>query len=76
MFHANLLLASTSHFHNKLALDKSTDVFHSGAIHEEDQPAHLVVRDPDICVTRCTTEYGNPCQHFCPAAVYEWPHKD
>ena len=63
-------------FDGKLALDKLTDVFHSGAVHEEDQPAHLVVRDPDLCVTRCTQEYGNPCQHFCPAAVYEWPHAD
>jgi len=63
-------------FDGKLALDKLTDVYHSGAIHEEDQPAHLVVRDPDLCITRCTQEYGNPCQHFCPAAVYEWPHAD
>ncbi|NOT32185.1 MAG: electron transfer flavoprotein-ubiquinone oxidoreductase [Planctomycetes bacterium] len=63
-------------FDGKLALDKLTDVYHSGAVHEEDQPAHLVVRDPDLCVTRCTVEYGNPCQHFCPAAVYEWPHQD
>jgi len=63
-------------FDGKLALDKLTDVYHSGAIHDEDQPAHLVVRDPEICVTRCTAEYGNPCQHFCPAAVYEWPHRD
>ncbi len=55
-----------------LSLDKLTDVYHSGAVHEEDQPSHLVVTDPDICVTRCTQEFGNPCQHFCPAAVYEW----
>jgi len=55
------------------ALDKLTDVYWSGAIHDEDQPPHLVVTDPSICVERCTTEYGNPCQHFCPAAVYEWP---
>ena len=55
------------------SLDKLTDVYWSGAIHEEDQPPHLVVTDPSICVDRCTTEYGNPCQHFCPAAVYEWP---
>ena len=26
---------------------------------------------PNICVDRCVTEYGNPCQYFCPAAVYE-----
>jgi electron-transferring-flavoprotein dehydrogenase len=55
------------------ALDKLTDVYHSGAVHEEDQPSHLLVVDPSICVDRCTAEFGNPCQHFCPAAVYEWP---
>lgn len=55
------------------SLDKLTDVYWSGAIHDEDQPPHLVVTDPSICVERCTVEYGNPCQHFCPAAVYEWP---
>ncbi len=60
-------------FDGRLALDKLTDVYHSGTIHEEDQPAHLVVRDPALCIERCTQEYGNPCQHFCPAAVYEWP---
>ena len=30
-----------------------------------------MVRDTDICRTRCTREYGNPCQFFCPANVYE-----
>ncbi len=55
------------------SMDKLTDVYHSGAVHEEDQPAHLLIPDPTICVERCTAEYGNPCQHFCPAAVYEWP---
>jgi electron-transferring-flavoprotein dehydrogenase len=60
-------------FDDGLALDKLTDVYVSGAMHEEDQPSHLVVLDPAICVERCTAEFGNPCQHFCPAAVYEWP---
>ena len=60
-------------FDDKGSMDKLTDVYYSGAIHDEDQPSHLIVTDPDICVTRCTAEYGNPCQHFCPAAVYEWP---
>ncbi|MBL8863334.1 MAG: electron transfer flavoprotein-ubiquinone oxidoreductase [Planctomycetes bacterium] len=54
-------------------MDKLTDVYHSGTVHEEDQPAHLLVKDAAICVDRCTREFGNPCQHFCPAAVYEWP---
>ncbi|HVH89615.1 MAG TPA: electron transfer flavoprotein-ubiquinone oxidoreductase [Terriglobales bacterium] len=55
----------------KLTFDKLTDVYHSGTRHEEDQPVHLVIHDTDICNTRCTAEYGNPCQHFCPAKVYE-----
>jgi electron-transferring-flavoprotein dehydrogenase len=55
------------------SMDRLTDVYWSGAIHDEDQPSHLVVVDPAICVERCTAEFGNPCQHFCPAAVYEWP---
>lgn len=62
-------------YDDKYCVDKLTDVYASGAIHEEDQPAHLVVTDTSICVDRCTEEYGNPCQHFCPAAVYEWPHE-
>ena len=54
-----------------LVFNKVTDVYHSGTKHEEDQPSHLVIHDTNICNTRCTVEYGNPCQHFCPAAVYE-----
>jgi electron-transferring-flavoprotein dehydrogenase len=55
----------------KLTFDRLTDVYHSGTRHEEDQPCHLVVLDPSICVDRCVHEFGNPCQYFCPAAVYE-----
>lgn len=55
----------------KLTFDKLTDLYHSGTKHEEDQPAHLVIHDTSICNTRCTKEFGNPCQFFCPANVYE-----
>ncbi|MBL8898209.1 MAG: electron transfer flavoprotein-ubiquinone oxidoreductase [Planctomycetes bacterium] len=55
-----------------LTFDRLKDVYHSGTVHEEDQPCHLVVIEPDVCLTRCKEEYGNPCQHFCPAQVYEW----
>jgi electron-transferring-flavoprotein dehydrogenase len=54
-----------------LTFDRLTDVYHSGTKHDEDQPAHLHVADPGICETRCREEYGNPCEKFCPAAVYE-----
>ena len=51
--------------------DKVTDVYYAGSTHDEDQPPHLVVADLDVCHTRCAEEYGNPCQYFCPAGVYE-----
>ncbi len=56
---------------NKLTFEKVSDVFRSGTEHDEDQPPHLKVLDTNICIERCTYEYGNPCQYFCPAAVYE-----
>jgi electron-transferring-flavoprotein dehydrogenase len=55
----------------RLTLDKLKDVYFSATHHEEDQPSHLKIADFDICNNRCTREYGNPCQFFCPAAVYE-----
>ncbi len=59
------------HPDGKLTFDKLADVYHSGTRHEEDQPPHLHVSDPEICWKRCAHEFGNPCQYFCPAAVYE-----
>lgn len=65
-----------SKFDDKLTFDKLKDVYYSGSTHEENQPCHLQVLQPDICITKCTQEYGNPCQHFCPANVYEMVPKD
>jgi electron-transferring-flavoprotein dehydrogenase len=58
-------------FDGKLTFNKLTDVYHAAVKHDEDQPVHLHVLDTNICSTRCAEEYGNPCQRFCPAAVYE-----
>lgn len=58
-------------FDNQITFNKVTDVYHASVKHDEDQPAHLHVLDTNICSTRCAEEYGNPCQRFCPAAVYE-----
>jgi electron-transferring-flavoprotein dehydrogenase len=55
-------------------LEKLSDLYFSGTIHEEDQPSHLVITPQDVtdvCNSRCKEEFGNPCQHFCPANVYE-----
>jgi electron-transferring-flavoprotein dehydrogenase len=63
-------------FDGKLTIDKLTGVYHSRTKHEEEQPCHLVISDPDICNGKCTVEYGNPCQYFCPAQVYEMEESD
>jgi len=57
-----------------ITFSKSSDLFSSGTRHEEDQPCHLIIakeKIDEICSKRCATEFGNPCQHFCPAGVYE-----
>jgi electron-transferring-flavoprotein dehydrogenase len=51
--------------------DRVSSVFFANNSHDEAQPVHLKVADTSICTTRCTEEYGNPCEHFCPANVYE-----
>jgi len=51
--------------------DRLASVFFASTTHDEQQPAHLKVPDPALCADRCTREFGNPCQLFCPAGVYE-----
>jgi electron-transferring-flavoprotein dehydrogenase len=58
-------------FDGVLVVDKLTGVYLSKTLHREDQPSHLVVHDPDICVTRCDEMYHSPCTRFCPGNVYE-----
>ncbi|ACA11627.1 electron transfer flavoprotein-ubiquinone oxidoreductase [Xylella fastidiosa subsp. multiplex] len=51
--------------------DRLHSVYFAATVHNEDQPIHLKVTDPERCVTRCVEEYGNPCTRFCPANVYQ-----
>jgi electron-transferring-flavoprotein dehydrogenase len=51
--------------------DRLASVFFASTTHDENQPAHLKVLDTNVCIERCAKEFGNPCQRFCPAGVYE-----
>jgi electron-transferring-flavoprotein dehydrogenase len=51
--------------------DRLASVFFASTSHDENQPPHLKVLDTSICIERCAREFGNPCQRFCPASVYE-----
>lgn len=67
----NMKAPDTVPVDNQLTFDRLGDVYNSGTGHEEDQPVHLIVHDPEHCVTVCAHEFQNPCERFCPAAVYE-----
>lgn len=51
--------------------DRLASVYFSNTAHEEDQPVHLQILDPDVCTSRCGEEYNYPCTRFCPVEVYE-----
>ena len=54
-----------------LTFDRLSSVFLSNTNHEEDQPVHLTLRDPDIPVNYDLPMYDEPAQRYCPAGVYE-----
>jgi len=56
--------------------DRLAAVYFAATEHDEDQPVHLRILEPDVCTTRCVVEYDNPCTRFCPAHVYEMVEAD
>ncbi len=54
-----------------LTFDRLTSVQLSNTMHEEDQPAHLKLKDPSVPVSVNLPEWAEPAQRYCPAAVYE-----
>ena len=54
-----------------ISFDKLSSVFLSATNHEEDQPAHLRLKDPSVPITVNLPRYGEPARLYCPAGVYE-----
>ncbi len=54
-----------------ITFDKLSSVFLSNTNHEEDQPVHLKLTDPEIPVRVNLPLYDEPAQRYCPAGVYE-----
>lgn len=55
----------------KILYDKLSSVYLTGTMHDEHSPNHLKVLNPNVCVDICYPKYNSPCNHFCPANVYE-----
>ena len=54
-----------------ISFDRLSSVFLSSTNHEEDQPAHLTLKDASIPIDFNLPEYDEPAQRYCPAGVYE-----
>jgi electron-transferring-flavoprotein dehydrogenase len=56
----------------KLSFDRLSSVFISNTNHEENQPAHLTLKDAGVPVSVNLATYGGPESRYCPAGVYEY----
>ena len=56
----------------KLTFDKLSSVFLSNTNHEENQPAHLTLKDASVPTAINLPRYAGPESRYCPAAVYEF----
>ena len=54
-----------------LSFDRLTNVAFSATNHDENQPAHLKLRDASIPILVNLPLYAEPAQRYCPAGVYE-----
>jgi len=55
----------------KLTFDRLSSVFISNTNHEENQPPHLTLKDPDVPIKVNLALYDAPEERYCPAGVYE-----
>jgi electron-transferring-flavoprotein dehydrogenase len=56
----------------KISFDRLSSVFLSGTNHVEDQPCHLVLKDPSVPERINWPLYAGPEARYCPAGVYEF----
>ena len=56
----------------KLTFDRLSSVFVSNTNHEENQPAHLTLKDAGVPVALNLARYAGPEARYCPAGVYEF----
>jgi electron-transferring-flavoprotein dehydrogenase len=60
----------------KLTFDRLSSVFISNTNHEENQPAHLTLKDASVPVNINLATYAGPESRYCPAGVYEYVKND
>jgi len=61
---------------NKITFDLMTSVFLTNSIHDENQPCHLILKNPDEAIKINFKKYASPETRYCPAGVYEIIYND
>ena len=61
---------------NLVSFDRNSSVYLSGTNHEENQPAHLTLKDASVPINHNLAIYDAPEQRYCPAGVYEIVRED
>ncbi|MFZ1607816.1 MAG: electron transfer flavoprotein-ubiquinone oxidoreductase [Rhodoferax sp.] len=56
----------------KLTFDRLSSIFIANVNHEENQPAHLILKDASVPVSINLAKYAGPEARYCPAGVYEF----
>ena len=60
---------------NPGGMDQTTFVSLTGSVHREDEPSHVTILDPSLCL-QCAERFANSCTHFCPGQVYRWTNDE
>ena len=55
----------------KVTFDRTSSVYLANTFHEEDQPCHLILKDPKLAIEVNYKQYASPETRYCPAQVYE-----
>ena len=58
----------------QISSTQTESVVFSVFCHEENQPCHLRLIDPELPISKNLPLYDEPAQHYCPAGVYEVVH--
>jgi electron-transferring-flavoprotein dehydrogenase len=56
-------------------MDQATFISLTGSLHREDEPSHVSILDPSLCL-ECAQRFESSCTHFCPGQVYRWGNNE
>lgn len=56
---------------NRITFDKLTQVYLTGVSSRDNEPSHLILKQPTLAIDVNLQQYDSPEQRYCPTGVYE-----